>query len=391
VNSHHRRSATKTIRRSAGLAAWLILGLVCGNTGCSSGSRSVADGDSTSEASSRPIAHGKNAEEPSASTATAKAKPAATPAATEAPGPAPDGMVWIPGGEFWMGSDDESMREARPVHRVKLDGFWIDRTEVTNAQYDRFIRATGYVTVAERKPDPKDFPDAPPELLVPGSIVFTPPDAPVPLSNHLVWWRYEPGADWRHPEGPASSIEGRENHPVVQVCYEDAVAYCKWAGSRLPTEAEWEYAARGGLERKRYVWGDDLKPEGKWMVNNWQGRFPSENTREDGFNGTAPVGTFPPNGYGLVDMAGNVWEWCSDWYQPSYPAHDRTPNPQGPESSHDPAEPGVPKKVQRGGSFLCCDSYCTRYLPGTRGKGAIDSGASHLGFRCVLSARPVSP
>jgi sulfatase modifying factor 1 len=297
-------------------------------------------------------------------------------------------MVWIPAGEFWMGSDDESMRDARPVHRVKVDGFWMDRSEVTNEQFARFVRATGYVTVAERKPDPKDFPDAPPELLVAGSIVFTPPKEPVPLTNHLVWWRYQPGADWRHPEGPESSIEGREKHPVVQVCWDDADASCKWAGKRLPTEAEWEYAARGGLERRLYTWGDELNPGGKWMCNNWQGKFPTENTKDDGYLGTAPVGSFPPNGYGLVDMAGNVWEWCSDWYQPGYPAHDRTPNPQGPASSYDPAEPGVPKRVQRGGSFLCCDNYCTRYLPGTRGKGALDSGASHLGFRCVLSPKP---
>jgi formylglycine-generating enzyme required for sulfatase activity len=299
-------------------------------------------------------------------------------------------MVWIPGGEFWMGSDDESMRDAQPVHRVRVDGFWMDRTEVTNAQFAQFVAVTGYVTVAERTPDSKDYPDAPPELLVPGSIVFTPPPGPVPLSNHLVWWRYVPGADWRHPEGPDSSIAGRENHPVVQVCWYDAVAYCQWAGKRLPTEAEWEFAARGGLERKRYVWGDELNPGGKWMVNNWQGRFPSENTAADGFTRTSPVGTFPPNGYGLHDMAGNVWEWCADWYQPGYPAHDRTPNPQGPDVSHDPAEPGVPKRVQRGGSFLCSDLYCTRYLPGARGKGAPDSGASHVGFRCVLSPKPSS-
>jgi formylglycine-generating enzyme required for sulfatase activity len=319
-------------------------------------------------------------------TVTSGSRPSPDPS-REAPGPAPEGMAWIPGGEFWMGSDDESMRDARPVHRVKVDGFWMDRTEVTNEQFAQFVRATGYVTVAERKPDPKDFPGAPPELLVPGSIVFTPPKEPVPLNDHLVWWRYVPGADWRHPEGPGSSIAGRENHPVVHVCWDDAVAYCKWAGKRLPTEAEWEYAARGGLERRRYVWGDELNPGGKWLVNNWQGRFPVENTAEDGFARSAPVATFPPNGYGLHDMAGNVWEWCADWYQPSYSAHDRSPNPQGPSSSYDPAEPGVPKRVQRGGSFLCSDLYCTRYLPGARGKGAPDSGASHVGFRCALSPK----
>jgi formylglycine-generating enzyme required for sulfatase activity len=309
-----------------------------------------------------------------------------TPRPAEAPGPAPEGMVWIPGGEFWMGDDDE--RDAWPLHRVRVSGFWMDRTEVTNEQFARFVRETGYVTVAERKPDAKDYPGAPPENLVPGSIVFKPPSGPVPLSNHYVWWDYLAGADWRHPEGPASSIADRGQHPVVQVCWDDAVAYCKWAGKRLPTEAEWEFAGRGGLERKRYVWGSELNPGGKWMVNNWQGQFPNANTAEDGFARTAPVGSFPPNGYGLVDMAGNVWEWCADWYQPVYPAHDRTPDPQGPDSSHDPQEPGVAKRVQRGGSFLCSDQYCTAYRPGARGKGAPDSGTPHLGFRCVLSPKP---
>jgi formylglycine-generating enzyme required for sulfatase activity len=327
---------------------------------------------------------------PRTATATGQATPtdaAASAADSKVPtGPAPEGMVWIPGGDFWMGEEDES--DAKPVHRVKVSGFWMDRTEVTNEAFARFVRETGYVTVAEQKPDAKLFPDAPPEMLVPGSIVFTPPTEPVPLSNHLVWWRYVPGADWRHPEGPQSSIADRGQHPVVHVCFDDAVAYCKWAGKRLPTEAEWEFAARGGLDRKRYVWGTDLNPDGKWMTNNWQGNFPSENTAADGFTRTAPVGSFPPNGYGLLDMAGNVWEWCADWYQPSYPAHDRAPDPQGPDSSYDPQEPGIAKRVQRGGSFLCSDLYCTRYLPGARGKGATDSGASHLGFRCVLSPKP---
>jgi formylglycine-generating enzyme required for sulfatase activity len=300
---------------------------------------------------------------------------------------APPGMVWIPGGTFAMGSDDEMMQDARPIHDVKVDGFFMDKTEVTNEQFARFVAATKYVTVAERKPDAKDYPDAPPEMLVAGSIVFTPPPGPVSLQNHLAWWSYVPGADWRHPDGPDSTIKGRENYPVVQVCYDDAVAYCKWAGKRLPTEAEWEYAARGGMDRKRYVWGDKLNPGGKWMVNNWQGRFPFENTKEDGFDRLAPAGSYSPNGYGLFDMAGNVWEWCSDWYQPNYPEGNGATNPTGPDSSHDPAEPGVAKRVQRGGSFLCSDLYCTRYLPGARGKGAPDSGASHLGFRCVLSPK----
>jgi formylglycine-generating enzyme required for sulfatase activity len=301
-------------------------------------------------------------------------------------GPAPEGMVWIPGGAFWMGSDDPMMRDARPIHLVGVDGFWMDRTEVTNAQFARFVAGTGYVTVAERRPDPRDFPGAPPENLVAGSIVFSPPDHDVDLDDFYVWWRYVPGASWRHPEGPGSSVEGRENHPVVHVCYDDAVAYATWAGKRLPTEAEWEFAARGGLDRKRYTWGDELRPDGRWVVNNWQGAFPRENTAEDGHLRTAPVGSFPPNGYGLVDMAGNVWEWCSDWYRPEYYRYSPSRNPTGPETSHDPAEPGIPKRVQRGGSFLCSDLYCTRYLPGARGKGAIDSGQSHAGFRCVRSA-----
>jgi formylglycine-generating enzyme required for sulfatase activity len=276
------------------------------------------------------------------------------------------------------------MPDAKPVHQVWLDGFFIDKTEVTNREFEAFVRATGYVTVAEQKPDPKDFPDVPPEKLVAGSIVFTPPSVDVTYENPLVWWRYVPGASWRHPDGPESSTEGREGHPVVHVCWDDAVAYARWARKRLPTEAEWEYAARGGLERKRYVWGDELLPEGKWQVNNWQGRFPRENTAADGFPRTAPAGSFAPNGFGLFDMSGNVWEWCADWYRAGYNTEDKV-NPQGPPSSHDPLEPGTPKRVQRGGSFLCSDLYCTRYLPGSRGKGATDSGASNLGFRCVLS------
>ena len=239
-------------------------------------------------------------------------------------------MVWIPGGEFMMGEDDATMRDARPVHAVKLDGFWIDRTEVTNEQYARFVRETGYVTVAERKPDAKDFPDAPPEprrrldRLHASQLGRSRFDESARLVAHVL------GADWRHPEGPAeSTIEGRDDHPVVQVCWDDAVAYARWAGKRLPTEAEWEYAARGGLERMRYTWGNELNPDGKWMVNNWQGQFPNENTKDDGYARTAPVGSYPPNGYGLCDMAGNVWEWCADWYRPGYSAHDRAPNPQG--------------------------------------------------------------
>lgn len=286
-----------------------------------------------------------------------------------------------------MGCDDPTAPDALPLHKVILDGFWMDRTEVTNRQFAAFVKATGYLTVAERAPDPKDFPGAPKELLVPGSLVFTPPAGRVSLDEHYAWWRYVPGANWKHPEGPASSIDGRDDHPVVHVCWDDAMAYTRWAGKRLPTEAEWEYAARGGLDQKRYVWGDQFRPEGKWQVNNWQGDFPSQNTASDGYVKTAPVGTFPANGFGLVDMAGNVWEWCADWYRPGYNATQER-DPQGPDSSYDPAEPQFPKRVQRGGSFLCSDLYCTRYLPGARGKGATDSGTSHTGFRCVRSPRP---
>lgn len=295
-------------------------------------------------------------------------------------------MVWIPGGAFWMGADDPDFADARPVHRVEVDGFWMDRTDVTNAQFARFVAATGYVTIAERRPDPRDLPGVPVEALVPGSVVFTPPSGPVSLDDARAWWRYVPGASWRHPEGPRSSLRGRERHPVVHVSWEDAVAYARWAGKRLPTEAEWERAARGGLDRKPYVWGDERTPGGRWPANVWQGRFPTENTMADGFRSTAPVASFPPNGYALFDMAGNVWQWCADWYRPGYDAREPQRNPQGPSSSWDPDEPGAPKRVMRGGSYLCSDTYCRRYRPGARGKGAPDTGASNVGFRCVRSA-----
>lgn len=305
-----------------------------------------------------------------------------------APGPAPEGMVWIPGGRFWMGCEDERMGDARPFHEVELDGYWIDKTEVTNEQFEKFVKATGYITVAERKPDPKDFPGVPLENLVPGSLVFTPPDHEVGLDNHVVWWRYVPGADWRHPEGPGSDLKGREKHPVVHVCWNDAAAYAKWAGKRLPTEAEWEFAARGGLDGKRFVWGDELMlTGGKWAANIWQGRFPAENTKADGYVRTAPAGSYPPNGFGLHDVAGNVWEWCADWYRPDYYRGSPVRNPKGPDDSHDPNEPGVPKRVQRGGSFLCSDLYCVRYIPGSRGKGEVNTGLCHVGFRCAKDAK----
>jgi formylglycine-generating enzyme required for sulfatase activity len=293
-------------------------------------------------------------------------------------------MVWIPSGTFWMGSD-EGQTDERPVHEVTVDGFWIDKTEVTNEQFEKFVRATGYVTLAERKPDPKDFPGVPLENLVAGSVVFSPPPGEVPLDNHYAWWSYVRGANWRHPEGPDSTIQGREKHPVVHVSWDDAMAYAKWAGKRLPTEAEWEFAARGGLARQPYVWGKEQVPGGKWQANIWQGRFPNENTMADGFKGAAPVASFPPNGYGLYDMAGNVWEWCADWYLPDYYAHSPKENPPGPDTSFDPNEPGVMKRVQRGGSYLCSDLYCIGYRPSARMKSTPDTGLSHTGFRCVRS------
>jgi formylglycine-generating enzyme required for sulfatase activity len=301
-----------------------------------------------------------------------------------APAPPPEGMVWIPGGEFWMGSD-EGQSDERPVHQVRLEDFFLDETEVTNAEFAKFVEATGYVTVAERKPDPKDFPGVPEEALVPGGVVYKRPSGPVTLRNHLNWWEYVPGAQWRHPLGPDSDIEGKQDHPVVQVCWEDAVAYCEWAGKRLPTEAEWEYAARGGLDRKPYVWGEEKVPEGTWMMNIWQGNFPLNNELADGFEDTAPVKSYPPNGLGLYDMAGNVWEWCSDWYRPDTYTEAPRENPQGPETSFDPREPGVPKKVSRGGSFLCSDNYCIGYRPSARMKNTIDTGLCHTGFRCAKS------
>ncbi len=293
-------------------------------------------------------------------------------------------MAWIPGGVFWMGSDDGQADE-KPVHQVTVDGFWIDKTEVTNEQFEKFTRATGYVTVAERKPDAKDFPGVPPDKLVAGSVVFRPKPDTVSLENHFVWWEYVAGANWRHPEGPDSTITGREKHPVVHICWFDAQAYAQWAGKRLPTEAEWERASRGGREREPYMWGGEVAPAGKWQANIWQGRFPNENTQSDGYRGTAPVASFTANGYGLCDMAGNVWEWCADWYLPDYYENAPAKNPPGPDTSFDPNEPGVAKRVQRGGSYLCSDLYCIGYRPSARMKASPDTGLSHGGFRCVRS------
>lgn len=327
--------------------------------------------------------------------------------------PAPEGMVWIPGGEFTMGGPGPSAAarsraalnpeepvcsgllagfpDAAPAHRVAVDGFWMDATEVTNEQFARFVRATGYVTVAERKPTPEQYPGADPGMLVPGSVVFTPPTEEVPLGNHLAWWSYVPGANWRQPGGPGTSIQGRDKFPVVQVSFEDAEAYAKWAGKRLPTEAEWEFAARGGTEGARYPWGDEFQPAGRPMCNSWQGRFPIYDQAADGFAGIAPVAQYPANGFGLFDVGGNVWEWCRDWYRPDtyrqrVAASGVVRNPAGPNDSFDPDEPGIPKRVHRGGSFLCSDQYCSRYTVGSRGKGAVDTGTSHLGFRCVKAA-----
>ena len=280
------------------------------------------------------------------------------------------------------------MKDARPVHRVRVRSFWVDKTDVTNAEFAQFVRATGYITIAERKPAANDFPGASPKNLVPGAIVFTRPQQPVSLNSPYSWWKYVPGANWRHPLGPKSTIVGHDNDPVVQVAYADAEAYTKWAGKRLPTEAEWEYAARGGLDRKLYAWGDSLNPGGRWMANTFQGSFPFRDTMSDGFAGIAPVASFPANGYGLYDMAGNVWQWVSDWYRPDYYAElvasgAVADNPRGPQTSDDPEEPGVAKRVQRGGSFLCTDQYCTRYMVGARGRGEPSTGTNHVGFRCV--------
>lgn len=314
---------------------------------------------------------------------------------------APKGMVWIPGGEFSMGSnvEDESLcsikgvtKDAAPIHRVYVDGYYMDETEVTNEEFEKFVKATGYVTVAEQKPTKEEFPSASEEDLVTGSVVFTPTPSAVNLNNFLQWWRYEPGADWRHPEGPQSTLKGKEKYPVVHVVYEDAAAYAKWAGKRLPTEAEWEFAARGGKTGNLYAWGNDLKPKGKFQANIYQGHFPIKDgdTGEDGFKGIAPTAQFAPNAYGLYDMAGNVWEWVNDWYSIDYykslaESGKTIKNPQGPDAYNDPNDPTEIKRVHRGGSFLCTDQYCTRYMVGTRGKGEIRSAANHVGFRCVKS------
>jgi formylglycine-generating enzyme required for sulfatase activity len=320
--------------------------------------------------------------------------------ATQVAAKQPDtaGMVWIPGGEFVMGGDDDMARpDEQPKHKVIVDGFWMDETELTNAEFEAFVNATGYVTTAERAPDweaikkqvPPGTPRPPADVLVPGSLVFFPPDGPVPMDDATRWWDFVPGANWRHPLGPESSIQGEGNYPVVHVSWDDAVAYARWAGKRLPTEAEWEWAARAGLPNSIYTWGDEPIDQGEPKANTWQGHFPYENTQRDGFNGAAPVKSYKPNNYGLYDMAGNVWEWCSDWYRADYYTQVNRPegirNPQGPDTSLDPQQPTTPKRVIRGGSFLCHESYCASYRVPARMKESPDSGLINTGFRCVKS------
>ena len=306
------------------------------------------------------------------------------------------GMVWIPGGEYQMGGDNQQAAEDEyPKHKVRVNGFWMDRTEVTNAQFAAFVKATGYVTTAEKKPDwnelKKQLPPGTPKpddrMLVAASLVFSPPDHEVGLDDYSQWWEWKKGASWRHPHGPGSDLKGKDNYPVVHVSWYDAVAYSKWAGKRLPTEAEWEFAARGGLSNAVYPWGNEPVDAGKPKGNFWEGRFPDRNTVTDHYYYTAPVASFTSNGYGLYDMAGNVWEWCADYYNNSYYSRTNLPgginSPQGPDKPYDPDEPYAVKRVIRGGSFLCNESYCTGYRVSRRMKSTEDSGMEHLGFRCV--------
>ena len=305
----------------------------------------------------------------------------------------PADMVYIPGGEFMMGSDHPMFADAKPVHKVTVNGFFIDITEVTNRQFKAFVDATGYTTVAERPIDPSDFPGADPALLVPGSVVFTSPAHPVSLDNHLQWWRYVPGANWQHPEGPESNIDNRLDHPVVHIAWEDAVAFANWVNKRLPTEAEWEFAARGGLSEKEYVWGDTYDKKAAKRANIFQGHFPDSNSGSDGYMATSPVKSFPANGYGMYDISGNVWEWVSDWYSPmTYPLRVRSDKPVIDPTGPEPAANELPyaQKVQKGGSFLCTDQYCGRFRPGARGHGAPDTGNNHVGFRLALDLNKAS-
>ena len=314
------------------------------------------------------------------------------------PRPAPDtnGMVWLDSGTFRMGSNSHYAEEA-PARTVKVSGFWIDRHLVTNTDFARFVGTTGYVTTAERPIDPKLYPGVDPALLLPGAIVFRPTDGPVDLQNFRQWWHFVPGACWHRPEGPGSTIRDKLDHPVVQIAFEDAMAFAEWRGKTLPTEAMWEYAARGGLEEADYCWGPDLHPDGRIMANTWHGRFPYENTAPDGFTRTSVVGSYPANGFGLFDMAGNVWEWTTDWHSHRH-APDAAPNPAKPccvpenprggtrEGSVDPFAPelGIPRKTVKGGSFMCSPDYCLRYRPAARQGQAVDTAIQHLGFRCVV-------
>lgn len=307
-----------------------------------------------------------------------------------------DGMVWIESGTYVRGSETGAAYPSEgPVHNVKVDGFWMDETEVTNAQFSEFVEETGYVTMAERPVDweqlkktvPPGTPKPADSLLRPASMVFNPPDGPVPLDNMYRWWAWVYGADWKHPFGPESDIEGKDNFPVVHVTYEDAEAYAKWAGKRLPTEAEWEYAARGGTNEKEFAWGDELTPNGRYLANFYQGDFPYNRQDMDGYLTSSPVRSFPANGYGLYDMIGNVWEWTSDWYRPDtydmYANITICENPTGPEAPYDPDEPFAPKRVIKGGSYLCSDQYCSNYRPSARMPAEIYTGQEHVGFRCV--------
>jgi sulfatase modifying factor 1 len=308
------------------------------------------------------------------------------------PAEAHSDMVWIPGGTFRMGSDQHYPEEA-PAHRVSVDGFWIDRTPVTNSEFRKFVKATGYVTFAEIPPDPKDYPGALPNMLRAASLVFSPPQHQVDLRNWGEWWNFRAGANWRRPLGPRSSLAGLHDHPVVHIAYRDAAAYASWIGKELPTEAEWEFAARGGLDGAEFAWGDDFTPGGKHLANTWQGEFPRQNLRSDGFERTSPVRGFPPNGYGLYDMIGNIWEWTADWYVPGHQADalkacciPSNPRGGGEDRSYDPCLPEIriPRKVLKGGSHLCAPNYCRRYRPAARHAEAIDTSTSHIGFRCVL-------
>ncbi len=310
------------------------------------------------------------------------------------------GMVWIPGGVFTMGSADGSADE-QPLHQVELDGFWMDTHEVTNRQFKEFVDATAYVTTAEQPPQLRSIePGSELEQMAileefnhPGSICSLQLNSRAeidPARGAYSWWQYVPGASWKHPEGPHSSIAERMDHPVVHVSWLDVQAYCQWSGKVLPTEAQWEYAARGGNTGQTYPWGNERNPDNQWLTNIWQGEFPIENTAADGFSGTAAAGSFPPNQFGLFDMAGNVWEWCSDFYQPDYYSRSPLRNPHGPDKSFDPQEPGIIKRVQRGGSFMCSEQYCVGYRVSARMKGEQDTGAFHTGFRCVVNRDMVS-